>query len=170
MWRDMEGQLVPFFKSSHLNFFPNDPVTKTALLDPRGHEFNLLDYRQAKEDSYLFIEAIMLQFTPDYSTPVSHVRQSGRYSRFIFSLRVALCYIRIISIDPELWNQTRREKQHFLLLARDYTKGFVYHHLLLVRFRGGVAVRRTVVELIIPEHRLDALEELNPQKRRVVLA
>src|SRR2546421_6802335 len=79
MWRNMEGQLVQFFKSSHLNFFPNDPVTKTASLDPRGHEFNLLDYRQAKEDSYLFIEAIMLQFTPDYSTPVSHVRQSGRY-------------------------------------------------------------------------------------------
>ena len=115
----MEGQLVQFFKSSHLNFFPNDPVTKTASLDPRGHEFNLLDYRQAKEDSYLFIEAIMLQFTPDYSTPVSHGRQSGRYSRFIFSSAAG-------------------------------------------SFSRGVGVRGTVVELIIPEHRLDALEELHP--------
>jgi len=40
----------------------------------------------------------------------------------------------------------------------------------MVRFQGKIAVRETVLELLIPAHRLDALEELQPQKRRVVLA
>jgi hypothetical protein len=170
MWRDMKGRLVQFFGSSQLDLFPKDPVAKAAWLDPRGPEFDLLEYPHAEKDSYLFIEAIMLQFIPDYSTPSHHVPQSGQYSVFIFSLRGSRCGIRIISVDPEVNKHPRREKQQFLLLARDYSKGLVFHHLLLVHFRGGVAVRGTVLELVIPERHLEALEELHPQKRRIVLA
>lgn len=161
---------MQFFQSSQVDLFAKDPVTKAASLDPRGPKFDLLEYPHAEKESYHFIEAIMLQFAPDYSAPSQNVRQSGRDSVFVFSLRGARCYIRIISIDPEVEKRPRREKQQFLLLARDYSKGLVSHHLLLVRFRGGIAVRETVLELIIPARRLDAPEELQPQKRRVVLA
>jgi hypothetical protein len=170
IWRNVEGRLVQFFESSQADLFVKDPVTNAALLDLRGPKFDPLEYRHSEKDSYLFIEAVMFQFIPDYSTPLDNVRQSGQYSVFVFSLRGARCGIKIISLDPELERQPRREKQQFILLARDYGKGLVYHHLLMVSFQGKIAVRETVLELIIPAHRLDALEELQPQKRRVVLA
>jgi hypothetical protein len=117
----------------------------------------------------------MLQFTPDYSTPNGrtpsrNLRQSGRFQFFVFSLGGARCYIKIISVDPEVDKHPRREKQQFLLLARDYSNDLVFHHLLLVRFEGGIAVRGTVLQLIIPARRLEVREEFQPQKRRVVLA
>jgi hypothetical protein len=170
--RVVKGRLVQFFGSSQVDLFSKDPVTKAALLNPRGPEFNLLEYPHAENDSYLFIEAITLQFTPDYSTPLQNenVRQSGKYSVFAFSLHGTRCAIRIISVDPEVGKHPSQEKKQFLLLARDYREGLVFHHLLLVRFEWEIAVRGTVLELIIPAHCLEALEELQPQKRRVVLA
>jgi hypothetical protein len=43
-------------------------------------------------------------------------------------------------------------------------------HVLLVHFEGNVAVRGTVVGLLIPNGRLDVLAEFNPQKQRFVLS
>src|SRR5207248_1668710 len=96
-----------------------------ALLDPRVPKFDLLEYPHAENDSYVFIEAITLQFTPDYSTPLQDVRQNGKYSVFVFSLRGTRCAIRVISIDPEVDKHPSREKRQFLLLARDYREGLV---------------------------------------------
>jgi hypothetical protein len=170
IWRVVEGQLVQLFGSSQADLFAKDPVTKAASLDPQGPKFHLLDYSHAEKDSYLFIEAITLQFIPDFSRPLDNVRQSGQYSFFVFSLRGTRCYFKIISLDPELDEYPRQEKQQFLLLARDYSEGLVAHHLLLVNLQGKIAERVTVLTLLIPERGLDALEELQPQKRRVVLA
>lgn len=170
MWRAVNSRLVQFFTTSQLEVFCKDPVPKAARLDPQGPEFDLLTYPGAERDSYLFIEAIMLQFAPDYTTPSHRGRRSGEDSMFRFLLQGVLCYIRIRGSDHEVDNHVTREKQHFLLLARDYSQGLVFHHLLMMHFRGGIALRGTVLELVIPVRHLEVLEELQPQKRRVVLA
>ena len=170
--RAVEGKLVQIFGTFHVDRFSKDPVTTAASLDPGGSDFNLPEYPQAEKDSYLFIEAIMLQFTPDFSTPLKSVCQSGEFSFFVFSLRGARCFIKIMSVDSEVNKGPGREKSQFLLLARDHSEdsSFVFHYLLLVSFRKGLAERRTVLDLIIPANRLDVLDEFKPQKRRVVMA
>ena len=114
----------------------------------------------------------MLQFTPDFSTPIKSVYQSGEYSFLVFLLRGARCFIKIMSVDSEVEKGPGREKREFLLLARDYgnDSSYVFHYLLLISFRGELAERRTVLDLIIPANRLEVLDEFKPQKRRVVLA
>jgi hypothetical protein len=74
-----------------------------------------------------------------------------------------------MSTDIELDPPTKQIKQQFLLLARDRREGLVYHHLLLLHFQKHAAARGTVLELLVPEDKLEVLEELEPRKRRVVL-
>ncbi len=50
-------------------------------------------------------------------------------------------------------------KQEFLLLTRDRSDGWMFHHLLLLHFQGNVAVRDMTFSLMVPEHRLEILEE-----------
>ncbi len=84
-----------------------------------------------------------------------------------------------MSTDPELHTSARRTEQQFLLLARDRAstqdggKGLIYHYLLLLKPHGDdarILVRGTVLVLVVPEDHLKVLEELKPQKRRVVLS
>lgn len=74
-----------------------------------------------------------------------------------------------MSLDPETILPPK-EKQRFLLLARDRRSGLVIHHLMLLEQRAVVAERKTVLELLVPENGLEALEELQPRKQRVILA
>jgi hypothetical protein len=172
MWRVVKGQLVQFFQTPHVEHFPNDPIATISGLEIGGPGFDLRQYPEAEENSYLFIEAIMLRFAPDFSRPTTDVRNQSQQSIFRFLLRGVCCFIIIMSMDAELDKPPSREKKHFLLLARDYNKeeGLVYHHLLLVHVLGEAVVRGTVLVLIIPVDRLDLLKEFQPQKRRLVLA
>jgi len=170
VWRAAQGgDLTPVFMTPHLDLYKRDPVAKAALQKSEGFEFDLSKYPDAEKDGYLFIEAIMLRFSPDYRQPHDYVPQSGQYATFTCFLGSVRCALRIMSVDSELSEYRGLEKQDFILLARDYTKGLVFHYLLLVNFDGDVARRETVLELIVPASRLDILQECDPIKRRVVL-
>lgn len=150
--------------------FHGDPVTKTAKFNSQDPEFNIRQYPRAEKDGYLFVEAIVFQFIPDYGRPVFKVRERGRDEIFAISLRGTACRIKIMSTDREVNKPAEQMEQQFLLLARDRGGGWMYHYLLLLDFEENVAVRRTVLELLVPEDDLEVLEELEPRKRRVVLS
>ena len=170
IWRAAEcGDLASVFMSQHREIYKRDPVAKAAVRGPEGLEFDSSKYPNAEKDGYLFIEAIMLRLSPDYSRPLEYLPQSGQYAMFVFALGGVRCYLRIMSVDAELDGHGDFEKQDFILLARDHTDGLIFHSLLLVSLDGDVARRRTVLELIVPVSRLSVLQECEPVKRRVVL-
>ena len=92
------------------------------------------------------------------------------------------CLIRIFSTDryiPGKWtgkhwfiDSTKQEEGAFILLARDHIEGFILHQLMLINMQksSGLAERATILELLVPLDKLEILEELNPRKRRIVLA
>jgi hypothetical protein len=167
IWRADKSNLMLLFSSSHVDEFGNDPVKKATLRDIQGPAFNLINYPSAVGGKYLFLEAITFDFAPDYNTLLEKGEQ---YSIFIFRLRGVICYIRIISRDAELSGKKQPVIQRFILLARDFSRqNLVYHHLLLIHYREGIAERRTVLQLIVPVDKLDVLESCLPNKRRIVL-
>ena len=170
--RAVEGKFEQLFETCHVDRLPKDPVARAASLDPEGPNFDLLAHPQAEEAGYLFIEAIMLQFKPDFSKPIGNIYQSGQHLIFAFSLRGVSCGIRIIGVDPLVHEERRGERSQFLLLARDYHEdsGLVFHYLLLMDIKEGIALRKTVLELLIPVRRLDVLDDFRLQKTRVVMA
>jgi hypothetical protein len=172
LWRVQKTQLVQFFMSTHVNTFLNDPITRSSGLDIGGVGFDLLQYPKAEQDNYLFIEAIMLKFTPDFSRPLRDDYNQREESAFIFSIRGAVCYLTIMSMDAEVDQPPDPEGKQFILLARDYSEkqNLVFHHLLMVHVLGEIAVRRTVLDLVVPVSRLDVLKDFQPQKRRLVMA
>ena len=135
-------------------------------------DFDLFQYPKAEQDNYLFLEAIMLKFTPDFSRPTRDVYNVIEQSAFVFLVRGAVCYLTIMSMDGEVDQPPDPERKQFILLARDYSKkqGFIFHHLLMVHVSGEIAVRGTVLDLVVPVDRLDVLVDFQPQKRRLVMA
>jgi hypothetical protein len=171
-WRALDTQLVQFFKTSYVEHFRNDPIARVSGQECCNPNFDFLQYPDAEKNSYVFVEAIMLQFTPDYSRPTNDVYSQTQQSFFVFWLRGVPCFIAIMSMDAEVGKPPRQEEKDFLLLARDYNEkeGLVFHHLLMVRVLGESAIRETQLDLIIPVESLGVLEECQPQKRRLVMA
>ena len=149
--------------------FRSDPISIAETYESQSPEFNLRQYPRAEDNGYLFVEAIVLHFIPDYSRPLDHSDSNGRYKYREFYIGDTRCGIRIVSTDCEINGSVRHTEQQFLLLARDRTESVVDHHLLLVHPRGDLVERGTVVTLMMPEDRLEVLHHLKPQKRRLVL-
>jgi hypothetical protein len=143
-----------------------------SRLDIGGPDFDVLQVPEAEENSYLFIEAIMLKFTPDFRRPTTDVYSQMEQVAFVFWVRGVRCFITIMSMDTEIHQPPNPERKQFILLARDYSEkhGLVFHHLLMVDVFGQAAVRGTVLNLVIPVDRLDILEDFQPQKRRLWMA
>ncbi|KAH0565586.1 hypothetical protein GP486_001019 [Trichoglossum hirsutum] len=158
----------------------NDPIHKAAQLEPQDPEFRLDNYPAAEKDGYLFITAICLHFTPNFSSPRTGTYAAGQNETFLFKIKDVHCFIRIFSTDryiPGEWTGTHwaidQKKQQevgtFILLARDHVEGFILHQLMLVNIQGSIAERATILELLVPLDKLEILEEFEPRKRRVVL-
>jgi len=180
IWKALDGQLVQFFRTPQGTdedannigvAFQNDPVTKSAQFTSTDPEFDIRVYPKdvPQKAGYLFVEAIAFQFIPDYSRPIYKTRERGKYELFVMSIRGTSCRIKIMSTDIELDPPTQQIKRQFLLLARDRREGLVYHYLLLLHSQEHAAARGTVLELLVPEDKLEVLKELEPRKRRVVL-
>jgi hypothetical protein len=160
----------------------NDPIHKAAQLQSQDPEFHLDKYPTAERDGYLFITAICLSFTPNFSNPRTGTYASGQNETFSFRIKDVRCPLRIFSTDryiPGTWTGEHWEIDHektaegtFILLARDHIQGFILHQLMLINMQesSGLAERATVLELLIPLDELEVLEELKPRKRRIVLA
>jgi hypothetical protein len=162
--------------------FQNDPLDKISRLTPENSEFNVFHYNEPEKNDYLFIEAVTFHFTPDYSHPLTGARHVGHDARFQFSVRGTLCELCIMSTDEQLHDLPKRTEQHFLLLAKDRGLRDVIYYLMLLEYgdadlkmkegeRGVelVAERKTVMEVIVSEGRLDVLEDLGMKIGRVVL-
>ena len=178
IWKLSEGRLVEVFSTPQAAIegstkvaspCRSDPVSIAETYELQSPELDLSRYPRAEDNGYLFVEAIVLHFIPDYSHPLYNISQSGKFEAFVFSIGDTRCSIQIMSTDREIHGSMRHTEQQFLLLARDRSENWVYHYLLLVHPRGDLVERGTVIQLIVPESRLEVLDHLNPQKRRVVL-
>jgi hypothetical protein len=169
IWEVVDGKLAELFATSHFELYNNDCLAKAASSETIGPAFDLGRHRTAEMDGYLFVEAVMLRFSPDYGRPLEYKPKQGSYAMFFFSLGGVNCLLRIMSTDPEIGNHDGASKQDFILLARDCTQDLMVHYMLLVDIQENVAVRKTVLELIVPSG-VDLLRKCRPVKRRIVLA
>ena len=173
-----EGRLVEVFSTPQAAVegftdlgspFHSDPVSIAETYKLQFPELDLSQYPGAEDNGYLFVEAIVLQFVPDYSHPRNDIKEFVKDESFSFSIGDRRCWIRIASLDPEISGSVRHTEQQFLFLARDRSEKWVYHHLLLVHPRGNLVERGTVITLVVAEDQLEVLHHLKLQKRSVVL-
>ena len=178
IWKMSKERLVEVFRTPQAAVedstdvgspFCGDPVSIAETCGLRCPEFDLSQYPGAEDNGYLFVEAIVLHFIPDYSHPEYNISQPGESELFIFSIGDTGCYIRITSTDREINGSVRHTEQQFLLLAQDRSHNLVFYYLLLVHPRGNLIERGTVIQLIVPESHLEVLSHLKPQKQRMVL-
>ena len=179
IWKMSKERLVEVFRTPQAAVegskdvespFCREPVSIAETCELRSPDFDLSQYTRAEDNGYLFVEAIVLQFIPDYSHPLTGTADSG-YKYFVFSIGDARCLITTLSNDREMRGTVRHGEQQFLLLARDDSGGdFVLYFLLLVHPRGNLVERGTVINLLVPKNYLEVLEHLKPQKQRMVLA
>lgn len=118
LWRVQDSQLVRFCHTTHVNTFSNDPITKLSELEIGGLDFNLFHFAEAEQDNYLFLEVIMLKFTPDFSRSTRDVYNVQEQAAFIFSVRGAVCFLTIMSMDGEIEEPLDRRRKQFILLTR----------------------------------------------------
>ena len=179
IWKLSEGRIVEVFSTPQAAIegstdvgspCRSDPVSIAETYELQSPEFDLSQYPRAEDNGYLFVEAIVLHFIPDYSHPLYNNSQRGQFEVFVFSIGGTRCGIKIVCTDREIKGSARDTEQQFLLLARDPSDNWVNYYLLLVYPRGNIVERGTVIQLIVPENHLAVLHHLKPQKRRVVLA
>ena len=175
----VEEQLVEVFRTSQAaaegstdvgSPFRSDPISTAETYDLQSPEFDLSQYPRAEDNGYLFVEAIVFYFIPDYSLPLHNYTRYPSFEYFTFYIGVTRCRIEIKSIDREINGPVGCTEQQFLLLARGGLNNEIWHHLLLVHPRGNLVERGTAITLIVPQDRLEVLRHLKPQKRRVVLS
>jgi hypothetical protein len=106
IWKAQQGQLVPLFQHDtdpdmkDLEIlFKKDPVSEAARLDSQDPDLDTGKYAEAQTAGYLFAEAIVFQFVPDYSTPLIKVCEKGRVEVFRILISGVNCGIEIISTD-----------------------------------------------------------------------
>jgi hypothetical protein len=169
-WRVVEPRLEKFFETSYVEFHPNDPIAKEARVDI-GDPGDILQYPRTNYDKYLFIEAITFDFIPDFSVPVGNMDDQARQSKFLIEINGIRCLLLIMSMDREVERKPSSENQRFIFLARDYTDGmeWCFLRLLWVDVKDQFAVRRTVLDLVLPTNHLEILGELNARKRQIVM-
>ena len=180
IWKMSKERLVEVFRTPQAAVegptdvgspFCRDPVSVAETFELRSPEFDLSHYPRAEDNGYLFVEAIVLHFIPDYSHPLLDISRPGEDELFMIYIGGKRCFIKILSNDREINGSVRHTEQQFLLLARDRCDKRVYHHLLLVHPRGNLVERGgTVITLIVPKTHLEVLEHLKPQKQRMVLS
>ena len=94
---------------------------------------------------------------------------------FIQELKCISCRLDIVDGVPSTIEWTREGYQFLLLARRRVVKeqllhcACISHCLLMLLPSGDVFVRGAMLELFVPEKRLDVLEELRPEKKRQVL-
>jgi hypothetical protein len=159
----------------------NDPIHNAAQLEPQEPEFQLDKFPAAEKEGYLFMTAVCLCFTPNFSQPRNGTYVSGQDDIFSFRIKNVNCLIRIFSTDryiPRRWigkhpiiDQSKQKEGVFVLLARDHLEGYISHHLMAITMHEptGLAEREAVFELLIPLDELEILEEFKPRKRRIMI-
>ncbi len=179
IWKMSKERLVEVFRSLQAAVegstnaespFRSDPVSIAETSELRSSEFDVSQYPRAEDNGYLFMEAIVLNFIPDYSHPQYNISRLGEFELFRTSIGGTTCGISVMSTNCEINGSVRRTEQQFLLLARDRSHNLVYHYLLLVHPRGNLVERGAVIQLLVPENHLEVLDHLKPQKQRVVLS
>ena len=178
IWKVSEEQLVEVFRTTQAaaegstyvkSLLRGDPIGNAETYDSQSPEFDLSQYPRAEYNGYLFVEAIVFHFIPDYSLPLPKFGRYPFFEYFNFTIGVTRCRIEIKNIDREINGPLGCTEQQFLLLARSRLHNEIWHHLLLVHPRGNLVERGTAITLIVPQDQLEVLRHLKPQKRRVVL-
>ena len=178
IWKMLKERLVEVFRTPQAAVegskdvgspFCRDPVSIAKTCELRSPDFDVSQYTRAEDNGYLFVEAIVLHFIPDYSHPQGGM-DGGKHDFFLISIGGTRCLMRTQSNDRKKGESVRRGEQQFLLLAREPDGNWVFYYLLRVHPRGNLVERRTVIQLIVPKNRLEVLEHLKPQKQRMVLA
>ena len=154
--------------SPHSQLKP-DAIARACYQEPEGRCFELDKFPQAAADSYLFIEAITLQFDPNFLC--SEVGKT-RYAVLKFS------DIDLPSHQCRLWTfggdstqpACNGRKHEFILLARNLGKAKMSHYFLVVHMNGEIAERATVAFLELPIDYSEVLEAFQPKKKRIVMA
>ena len=149
----------------------NDPVDKSWQRGPVEHGFSIDADRTAEESRCLFVEAIIVECALDFSLPLQWTRTSGNEALFSFPINGVECVIGIMALDLEITYKPAVELRTLVLIARDHVEGFIIHHLLLVREpKDGRGFERvTKIQLFVPLNHLEVLEQLRPQRRRLVI-
>jgi hypothetical protein len=159
----------------------NDPINRAARVEPPAPKLDLQQYPSGEEAGYLFITAVFLHFTPNFETPLTGTYRAGVHETFSFRIKGVRCLISIMSTDrwipgqwvSDRWVIDRREQNEWtcILISRDHNRGFIVHHLMLVKVQStnNIAERATVLQLLVPQDKLDILEEFRPRKRQIVL-
>ncbi|KAL8686782.1 MAG: hypothetical protein Q9218_006869 [Villophora microphyllina] len=160
----------------------HDPIHKAARMDVHNPQLHLDMYPTAEKNGYLFITAVCLHFSPDFSNPRTGTFATGKPETFSFDIKDVHCLLRITSTDRYIqtrWSgehpsidQKQQEESTFILLARDHVQGFILHQLMLVDLQhsSDLAERVTILELLVPLDKLDILVELKPRRQQIVLA
>jgi hypothetical protein len=160
--------------------FGNDPIAILGRKHPDDPDIDLSLYPDAKKDGFLLlVEGIVFHFNPDYDRVLSKAQkgpdkpavvQRGNFTQTGLLLNGVLCQLQAIAADGELEKRPSIIERDFLLVARKYENGYIYHWLLLLEFHGVVAERVAVISLGVPEIYLGLLWYAHPRKRRFLLA
>ena len=134
--------------------------------------FNLPAYEDAEDYRALFLEALTVQFQPDWSKP-RHERPVGGL-RGYFEMEVAgvLCLIHMMTSDTMAAGQPLiNGAPKYLLLALDARGGHEELHILVVHDLGAFCGRGTSLSLLVPrEHAQEVVQALKLQRQYIVLA
>ena len=90
-------------------------------------------------------------------------------------MRDVICELQLIDTDAAISGSDAQDGERmYLLLPRDEGREVVKqtmlcHLLLLFYVKDGLAVRGTVMILVIAEERLELLQDMKPRIRHVVL-
>ena len=161
--------------------FGNDSIAILGMRLSDDPKFDLYTAPDARRNGILLlVEGIVFHFNPDYDGILSKADgqpdrppwfQSGNFRVTKVSLKGLACGLHVIATDGELAKRPSKMERDFLLVARDYSSGYVYHWLLLLEFRDdGIAERVAIIGLLVPEIYLSCLWDAHPTKRRFLMS
>lgn len=147
----------------------DDPLFRFMQSDSNGADFNISMLSTTDSCKYLFTEGLVLHFVLDYTQPRVNEIGSGRYEYFDVLIADIYCLVKIMSTDPIIHEATQQQPETCLLLARDQSDHDMFFHLLVLEQEGDVAKRKGVITLQIPKEHPEVLNQLDMQKKKLIL-
>lgn len=146
-----------------------NPLSKLMHSASRDPDFDTSLVFTLNTQNYLFIEGIVIQFTPDFSEPRVNQQVYGEYEYFDMLIGEINCLIRVMSTDPMIADSTEQRQENCLLLARDEGDDDMYLYLLALKQEGNIAERKGVLMLQIPKDHPEVLCHLEMQHKKIIL-
>lgn len=175
VWKASNNERIPLLSIQDEPEFDGDrPKTFNDIFQVigtqiPGPDFPGCDLVKAEREGYLFIDCVIVKLHFKLKRTLSRY-DYGPFNYCEAIMNGVSCLLRLTWDGPKYYLNREETQSSLVLVGRELIYGRIYLHFLQLEIEeNGFATRKSVLMLEVPQDRLEALEGMQMERRRLIL-